>query len=220
MTNRLAGALLGGAALILVPGCKEADGNEAAVSADGDAETAPVSVGGTEMDPNRSFGQNLAEAGNLTRFVAAVDAAGLSETLEGVGPYTVFAPTDDAFGALPEGTFEGLTEAGGPELVNLVSYHIVPGVVTSEDLAAALDRSEGDVSLATMTGAQLTVARDGDGIVVRDGAGGTARLSQPDVIQSNGVLHVVDMVLNPGDGQPGEGGEGEEPAANEAEPAG
>lgn len=216
MTNRLAGALLGAAALIVVPGCKEADGNEAVVSAD-DAEVTPVSVGGTEMDPNRSFGQNLAEAGNLTRFVAAVDAAGLSETLEGVGPYTVFAPTDDAFGALPEGTFEALTEAGGPELVNLVSYHIVPGVVTSEDLAAALDRSEGDVSLATMTGAQLTVARDGDGIVMRDSAGGTARLSQSDVIQSNGVLHVVDMVLNPGDGQPGEGSEA---MASEAGPAG
>lgn len=207
------------AALAIATGCTS-EGGDGSPAGGNEAEAGdPAEVGGATMDPNATIASNIAGADNLTRFVAAIEAAGLSETLEGVGPYTVFIPTDDAFSALPEGTIEGLSESARPELVNILSYHIVPGVVTTEDLGAAIDRADGEVELATMTGATLTATRDGEDIVIRDGAGGTARLVTPDVIQSNGVIHIVDLVMGPGGGE--DEGEGETaPAANEAAPAG
>lgn len=216
MRNRLGSMLAMGSALALIAGCASGEGEDGNAVAGNEAAAEPVAVGGRTMDPNATIATNIGETDNLTRFVAAIEAAGLSETLEGVGPYTVFIPTDDAFAALPEGTIEALGQNARPELINILSYHIVPGVVTTEDLGAAIDRGDGEVVLATMTGATVTATRDGEDIVVRDGAGGTARLSMPDIIQSNGVIHVVDLVLNPGG--PSEGGEAA-PTGNETSPA-
>jgi uncharacterized surface protein with fasciclin (FAS1) repeats len=126
----------------------------------------------------------------------------LGETLRGAGPYTVFAPTNAAFDAIPEDVRNGLMSAAQRErLTSLLSYHIVSGTVTSEDLRRAVDRAQGGrAELATVTGQNLTIMRDGDALVVTDGAGGRARITRPDQNQANGVVHSIDAVLMPGGG--------------------
>jgi uncharacterized surface protein with fasciclin (FAS1) repeats len=126
----------------------------------------------------------------------AVKAAGLTETLSGAQPYTLFAPSDAAFQRLPAGAANGLLEPQAKgQLVALLTGHIVQGVVTSQDLASALERGKGKAQLATVGGSTLTIARGGDAIVVTDSKGGQARVTQPDMMQSNGVVHSVDAVL-------------------------
>ncbi|GKY88327.1 fasciclin domain-containing protein [Sinisalibacter aestuarii] len=125
--------------------------------------------------------------------VAAVTAAGLAETLSGTGPFTVFAPTDDAFAALPEGAVEGLLQpAAKGDLTNVLLYHVVPGTVMSGDIAIGASR----VATA-LDGADIRVLLDG-GVMLDDGSGGMANVIAADIEASNGVIHVIDKVILPG----------------------
>lgn len=166
---------------------------------DGNSQTASGNESGAEKGANRSIADTGAETADLSTFMAAVEAAGLTETLRGTIPYTVFAPTNAAFEKIPAETRSGLMAAGQREqLTVLLSHHIVPGVVTAEDLGRAIERGEGGrAELATVGGGNLSVARDGDAIVITDGAGGQSRVVQADGMQSNGVIHSVDTVLMP-----------------------
>ena len=131
--------------------------------------------------------------------VAAVTAAGLAGTLSGDGPFTVFAPTDTAFAKLPEGTVESLVQpANKGTLTNILTYHVVAGTVTSSDLAAAIRQHGGSYSFATLNGEELTARLGGGTIIVTDAAGRSAAVTQADLSQSNGVIHVTDGVFLPG----------------------
>ena len=126
---------------------------------------------------------------DFSTLVTAVQAAGLTETLAGPGPYTVFAPTNDAFAKLPAGTVETLLEpANKDQLTSILTYHVVPAAVMAADVTA------GDVT--TVNGATFSVSTDG-GVVISDGQGGTANVVQTDIVASNGVIHVIDAVLLP-----------------------
>ncbi|MGZ8347557.1 MAG: fasciclin domain-containing protein, partial [Allosphingosinicella sp.] len=112
--------------------------------------------------------------------------------------YTLFAPTDAAFGALPDDARRTLSAPERRErLMTLLSYHVVPGTVTAADLGAAIDRGRGRAELATVTGDNLALSREGQAIVIRDAAGGQARITAPDQLSSNGVVHSIDAVLMP-----------------------
>lgn len=124
-----------------------------------------------------------AEAGSFTTLLAAVEAAGLAETLSGEGPFTVFAPTDEAFAALPEGTVEGLLE-DTDALTAILTYHVVPGAVMSGDLSDGM-------TAETVNGAEVTITI-GDNVMVND-----ATVVTPDIEASNGVIHVIDSVIMP-----------------------
>jgi uncharacterized surface protein with fasciclin (FAS1) repeats len=123
-------------------------------------------------------------AGNFTTLVAAVEAAGLVETLSGEGPFTVFAPTDEAFAALPEGTVEGLL-ADPEALASILTYHVVPGAVMSGDLSDGM-------TATTVNGADITISIDGSTVMVND-----ATVTAADIEASNGVIHVIDSVILP-----------------------
>ena len=174
----------------------EGDPGIAEAAAEGEAE--PVAAAGAEMRAELTIAENAAAARELTTLVRLAAAAGLAETLAGPGPYTLFAPTDGAFAALPEGAVDRLAEEGAP-LVGLISYHLVPGVVTADDLRNAIRARRGPVQLATMAGVPLTVRAADQGFTITDGAGKSARIVQADAIQSNGMIHVVDGVLRPGE---------------------
>jgi uncharacterized surface protein with fasciclin (FAS1) repeats len=159
----------------------------------------PVTVGGAPMYPNKTIVENAARSADHTTLVSAVKAAGLDKVLAGAGPYTVFAPTNAAFRQLPAGTTEGLMRPESKaRLTGILTYHVVPGVVTAADLRAAVQRRGGKTELATVAGGKLGVTEADGGIVITDAKGGQARVSQGDVMQSNGVVHVVDAVLMPG----------------------
>jgi uncharacterized surface protein with fasciclin (FAS1) repeats len=129
---------------------------------------------------------------------AALKAAGLDATLAGPGPYTVLVPDDAAFAKLPAGTLDALMKPEGrADLTALLTYHILPGTILVADIGKAIDNGKGKAVLATMGGGTLTATRDGDAIVLTDGAGGTARIAKADDKRSNGVIHHVDGVLKP-----------------------
>ncbi|MCY7281579.1 MAG: fasciclin domain-containing protein [Sphingomonas bacterium] len=160
------------------------------------AET--VMVGGAEMLPSKTIVENASAAANLTTLVTAVKAAGLVETLSGAGPFTVFAPTNDAFAKLPAGTVESLVKpAAKADLAKILTYHVVAGKMTAADLAAAITAGGGKAELTTVQGAKLTATESGGTITLTDIKGGKSIVSQGDVMQSNGVVHVVDTVLMP-----------------------
>ncbi|MES2862354.1 MAG: fasciclin domain-containing protein [Pseudomonadota bacterium] len=163
------------------------------------ASTDPV-VGGASMSPTDTIVTNAAKASNLTTLVAAVQAAGLAETLSGPGPFTVFAPDNAAFEKIPVATRESLmAPAGKADLTKILTYHVVPGRLTAADLATQAQANGGKVELTTVQGAKLTVNVNPDGsVTLTDAAGGTSRVSQADVLQSNGVVHVIDTVVMPG----------------------
>lgn len=209
MTRRFASMLATGAVIALVAGCAEGDGTADAEGGAEDevaeavetGEAEPVEAGGGQMSANLTLAENVSAASDLSRLNEVATASGLGETLAGVGPYTLFAPTNAAFDALPEGALGTLLEQGGSPLANLVTYHMVPGVVTADDLRSAIEDGDGSAQLATMTGAPLTV-READGaLVITDGAGGEARVTAADAIQANGMLHVIDGVLEPAAGE-------------------
>ncbi|WP_247233020.1 fasciclin domain-containing protein [Telluribacter sp. SYSU D00476] len=157
-----------------------------------------VKVGGAAMYPNKNIVENALNSKDHTTLVAAVKAAGLVETLQGAGPFTVFAPTNDAFGKLPAGTVETLVK---PEnkgtLTTILTYHVVPGRMDSEAIAEAIKKGNGKTTFKTVEGGTLTAMMNGKKLVLTDEKGGTSTVTIKDVYQSNGVIHVVDTVVMP-----------------------
>jgi len=160
--------------------------------------TQTVMVGGAAMYPSRNIIQNAVHSKDHTTLVAAVKAAGLVGTLEGKGPFTVFAPTNEAFAALPEGTVQNLLKpANKAELTKILTYHVVPGRLDSASLDAMIAKGGGKAKLKTVEGDWLTVTGRGKHLRVTDEKGDTAAITIPDVYQSNGVIMVVNKVLMP-----------------------
>jgi uncharacterized surface protein with fasciclin (FAS1) repeats len=158
-----------------------------------------VMVGGAEMFPSKNIIQNAMNSKDHTTLVAAVKAAGLVDTLSGAGPFTVFAPTNDAFDKLPKGTVPTLLKPENKEkLTGILTYHVVPGKLTAMELASMVDKMGGKAELKTVNGEPLTVKRIGEKhLAVYDPEGRAARITIADVMQSNGVIHVIDTVEQP-----------------------
>ena len=155
-------------------------------------------VGGKEMFPNKNIVQNASESADHTTLVAAVKAAGLVKTLEGKGPFTVFAPTNAAFDKLPAGTVDTLVKPENKEkLTGILTYHVVAGDITSAKLAKMIKKGGGKAELKTVNGEKLTAMMDGDKAQLKDAKGNVATITQADVKQSNGEIHVIDTVLMP-----------------------
>ena len=158
-----------------------------------------VTVGGAPMYPSRNIIQNAVNSKDHTTLVAAVKAAGLVDTLQGAGPFTVFAPTNAAFAKLPAGTVETLLKPENKAtLTKVLTYHVVPGRMTAVSLMKAVKEGEGEAHLKTVAGETLTVKQAGPGkLTVTDAKGDVANVTIADVLQSNGVIHVIDTVLLP-----------------------
>jgi uncharacterized surface protein with fasciclin (FAS1) repeats len=155
-------------------------------------------VGGAAMYPSRNIIENAVNSADHTTLVAAVKAAGLVETLSGPGPFTVFAPTNAAFAKLPAGTVDTLLQpANLATLQSVLTYHVVAGRVTAADLVKMIRDGGGQARLTTVQGGVLTASLMGDTVMLTDGSGGTAHVTQADVMQSNGVIHVTDAVSLP-----------------------
>ncbi|UDL96681.1 fasciclin domain-containing protein [Lichenihabitans sp. PAMC28606] len=164
----------------------------------GASYAADVMVGGAPMYPTKTVVENASQAKNLTTLVAAVKAAGLVDTLSGPGPFTVFAPTNAAFEKLPAGTVEKLVQPDmKATLTKILTYHVVAGKVTAEDLVKAIQAGGGMAKLKTVEGDSITAKMDGSKVVLVDDKGGMATVEQADVMQSNGVAHIIDSVLMP-----------------------
>ena len=160
---------------------------------------APVMVGGAPMYANKDIIDNAVNSADHTTLVAAIKAAGLVETLKGPGPFTVFAPVNAAFAALPAGTVETLLKPENKAaLVKVLTYHVVPGRITAADLLAKIKAGNGTATLKTVEGANLTATVIGNTVTITDAKGTMAHVTTADVLQSNGVIHVVDKVLLPG----------------------
>ena len=159
---------------------------------------AQVMVGGAPMYSSKDIIDNAVNSKDHTTLVAAVKAAGLVQTLKGPGPFTVFAPTNAAFAALPAGTVDTLLKPENKAtLTKVLTYHVVAGKIEAADLSKAIDAGGGKTMLTTVSGGTLTVTKIGNNIMVTDEKGGTAHVTIPDVVQSNGVIQVVDNVLLP-----------------------
>jgi uncharacterized surface protein with fasciclin (FAS1) repeats len=155
-------------------------------------------VGGAAMFANRNIVQNAVNSRDHTTLVAAVKAAGLVETLESPGPFTVFAPTNEAFAALPAGTVDSLLMPQNKgKLVAVLTYHVVPGRLDSRTLDREIMAGGGMAMLKTVNGEELTVRGRGAHLTVSDASGATAKVTIPDVYQDNGVIMVVNKVLLP-----------------------
>ncbi len=159
---------------------------------------APVMVGGAPMYASKDIIDNAVNSKDHTTLVAAVKAAGLVDTLKGPGPFTVFAPTNEAFSALPAGTVDTLLKpANKPTLVKVLTYHVVPGRYDAAALMQMIKAGNGRATLTTANGETLTAMMRGSHVVVMDHKGDVATVTTADVSQSNGVIHVVDKVLLP-----------------------
>lgn len=157
-----------------------------------------VMVGGAAMYPSKNIVENAVNSKDHTTLVAAVKAAGLVETLEGPGPFTVFAPTNSAFDKLPAGTVETLLKPENKEkLTSVLTYHVVPGKIDSKELMAMVKAGNGKATLKTVQGGNLYVTMKGKKLMITDENGGVSTVTIADVNQSNGVIHVVDTVLLP-----------------------
>jgi len=155
-------------------------------------------VGGAAMYPTKDIVDNAVNSKDHTTLVAAVKAADLVSTLKGKGPFTVFAPTNEAFDKLPEGTVATLVKPENKEkLTSILTYHVVPGRITAKKLSKEIEAGGGMAKLKTVNGETLTAKSSGDTIELVDAKGGTSKVTIADVIQSNGVIHVVDTVLMP-----------------------
>jgi uncharacterized surface protein with fasciclin (FAS1) repeats len=155
-------------------------------------------VGGAPMYPTKNIVENAVNSKDHTTLVAAVKAAGLVSTLEGAGPFTVFAPTNEAFNALPKGTVATLLKPENKaKLTTILTDHVVAGHYDAKDIAAKIKSMDGKFMLKTVGGAELTFTMKGKNVYVTDEAGGTAKITIADVEQSNGVIHVVNKVLLP-----------------------
>jgi uncharacterized surface protein with fasciclin (FAS1) repeats len=185
-------ALIAAAAVLAL-----AAGAAAPLSAEMSEKT--VNVGGAPMYPSKNIIQNAVNSKDHTTLVAAVKAAGLVDTLQGPGPFTVFAPTNEAFGKLPAGTVDNLLKPENKAtLVKVLTYHVVPGRMTAVNLMKAVKDGEGSAKLKTVAGEDLWVKQAGPGkLTVTDAKGDVAMVTIGDVLQSNGVIHVIDTVLLP-----------------------
>jgi uncharacterized surface protein with fasciclin (FAS1) repeats len=162
------------------------------------AQTDPT-VGGAPMYPDKTIVANAVNSPIHKTLVVAVKAGGLADTLNSAGPFTVFAPTDDAFAKLPAGTVDTLVEpANKATLDKILTYHVVSGKYSAKDLMKLIKKGGGTATLPTVeTGGKLTFTMDGKSIKITDEKGGSALVTTADVFQSNGVIHVIDTVLMP-----------------------
>lgn len=168
------------------------------MATDAMAAGANPTVGGAPMNASETIVTNASAAPNLSTLVSAVTQAGLVETLSGTGPFTVFAPTNDAFAKVPKATIDGLmAPAGKEDLTEVLTYHVVPGRLTAADIASQIQAGNGTATLKTVAGENLTATMDGDRVKIAGMGGSTAYVSTADVMQSNGVVHVIDGVLTP-----------------------
>lgn len=155
-------------------------------------------VGGAPMFASKNIVENAAASPIHKTLVAAVKAAGLVETLSSPGPFTVFAPTDDAFNKLPAGTVDTLVKPESKDqLTKILTYHVVKGKISSKQLVKDIKKGGGTASLTTVEGGTLKASLSGSNVVLTDEKGGTATVTTADVFQSNGVIHVIDTVLMP-----------------------
>ena len=155
-------------------------------------------VGGAAMYPSKNIVENAVNSKEHTTLVAAVKAAGLVETLQSAGPFTVFAPTNKAFNKLPAGTVETLLKPENKDqLSTVLTYHVVPGKINSSALMGMISKNGGKFTAKTVQGGELTFMMKGSNIIITDEKGGMSRVTIKDVNQSNGVIHVVDSVLLP-----------------------
>ena len=155
-------------------------------------------VGGAAMYPSKNIVENAVNSKDHTTLVAAVKAAGLVDTLESPGPFTVFAPTNEAFAKLPTGTVDTLLKPENKgQLTAVLTYHVVPGRLTASNLAAMVKKGGGKAMLTTVQGEPLTVTRSHGHLDITDSKGDVAKVTIANVTQSNGVIHVVDTVLLP-----------------------
>ena len=184
----LASTLAAGSLLLAAPGYAEMNkGMEQAVT-----------VGGAPMYPSKNIIENAVNSKDHTTLVAAVKAAGLVETLQGAGPFTVFAPTNAAFAKLPKGTVETLVKPENKAtLTTVLTYHVVAGKMGSADLMNAVTAGGGMAMLKTVQGETLSVKQKGSHLEITGAKGGVSKVTIADVNQSNGVIHVVDTVLMP-----------------------
>jgi uncharacterized surface protein with fasciclin (FAS1) repeats len=159
---------------------------------------AQVMVGGAPMYANKDIIDNAVNSKDHTTLVAAVKAAGLVETLKGPGPFTVFAPVNAAFAALPAGTVDTLLKPENkPALIKVLTFHMVPGRLNAAALQKMVTDQKGAAMLKTVEGESLTATMIAGVLTITDSKGGMAHVTTPDVIQSNGVIHVIDRVLLP-----------------------
>ena len=157
-----------------------------------------IEVGGAAMYPSKNIVDNAMNSKDHTTLVAAVKAAGLVETLQGKGPFTVFAPTNDAFGMLPAGTVESLVKPENKaQLTAILTYHVVAGRLDSKELEKWIKKGNGTAELTTIAGGKLWVMKKDGKWWIKDEMGGVAAITIPNVYQSNGVIHVIDHVLMP-----------------------
>src|SRR5579871_5700486 len=156
------------------------------------AQMTDPTVGGAAMYPSKNIVENAINSPIHKTLVAAVKAAGLIDTLEGAGPFTVFAPTDDAFNKLPAGTVDTLVKPENKDqLTKILTYHVVAGKISSKDLIKMIKKNNGSYSAKTLEGGKLTFTLDMGKVKITDEKGGTAYVTTADVYQSNGVIHVI-----------------------------
>lgn len=157
-----------------------------------------VNVGGAPMYPSKNIIENAVNSKDHTTLVAAVKAAGLVETLQGKGPYTVFAPTNAAFDKLPKGTVETLLKPENLKMLQtILTYHVIAGKMSSSDIAKAIKAGNGKATLKTVSGGILTAWMKGNDLYLTDENGNSSKVTIADVNQSNGIIHVVDTVVTP-----------------------
>jgi uncharacterized surface protein with fasciclin (FAS1) repeats len=163
-----------------------------------DGKEKTVMVGGAAMYPSKNIIENALNSKDHTTLVAAVKAADLVATLQGAGPFTVFAPTDAAFNKLPEGTVGTLVKPENKKmLTDILTYHVVSGKIDSKELTKLIKAGNGKAELTTVNGQILTATIDGKNILLKDTKGGMSTITVKDVYQSNGVIHVIDTVVMP-----------------------
>ena len=196
------------ATLLFTTSCKKSETVEASTTADSamvqtpevvaDTVKATKMVGGAEMLPTKNIIENALNSKDHTTLVAAVKAAGLVETLSGAGPFTVFAPTNEAFDMLPKEAVANLLKPENKKaLAGILTYHVVSGKVSATDLMKMIKDGNGKATLDTVAGGKLTATEKGGNVYLTDEKGGVAMVTIADVDQSNGVMHVIDHVLMP-----------------------
>lgn len=157
-----------------------------------------VEVGGAAMFPSKDIIDNAVNSQDHTTLVAAVKAAGLVDTLKGAGPFTVFAPTNEAFAKLPAGTVDGLLKPEAKAtLTKVLTYHVVAGKVDSKALVSMIKKGHGTATMKTVSGGTLSAMLQGSDVMLKDEKGGMSKVTIADVYQKNGVIHVVDTVVMP-----------------------